>query len=119
MTDRISIEGIRVHAFHGVLDSEREAGQEFAIDVHMFLDLSAPAATDELAMTVDYAEVAGAVHDLVSGHRWDLIETVAERVAEAVLGHAAVGEVEVTVHKPHAPVPAVIKDVSVTIRRHR
>ncbi|MCD2441569.1 dihydroneopterin aldolase [Agromyces sp. SYSU K20354] len=117
--DRITITGLRVHANHGVFDFERAAGQEFVIDVSVAVDLAAAASGDDLAATVHYGELAEAVVAAVERDPVDLIETVAERVAGVALGWAAVDEVEVTVHKPQAPISVPFSDVSVTIVRGR
>ena len=117
--DRITLTGLRVHANHGVFDFERAAGQEFVIDVSVAVDLAAAASGDDLARTVHYGELAEAVVAAVEGDPVDLIETVAERVAGVALGWAAVDEVEVTVHKPQAPISVPFADVSVTIVRGR
>ena len=117
--DRITLTGLRVHANHGVFDFERAAGQEFVIDVSVAVDLSAAASGDDLGRTVHYGELAEAVVAAVERDPVDLIETVAERVAGVALGWAAVDEVEVTVHKPEAPISVPFDDVAVTIVRSR
>ena len=117
--DRITLTGIRVRAHHGVFDFEREQGQEFVIDVSVAIDLAAAASGDELGRTVHYGELAVAVAEAVERDPVDLIETVAERIAAIALGFAAVEEVEVTVHKPEAPIRVPFTDVSVTIVRGR
>jgi 7,8-dihydroneopterin aldolase/epimerase/oxygenase len=117
--DRITLTGVRVRAHHGVFDVEREQGQEFVIDVSVAVDLSAAASGDDLRRTVHYGELAEAVVGAVERDPVDLIETVAERVAAVALAHPAVEEVEVTVHKPEAPIPVPFADVAVTIVRGR
>ena len=117
--DRITLTGLRVRAHHGVFDFERAEGQEFVIDVSVAVDLAAAAASDELDRTVHYGELAEAVVAAVERDPVDLIETVAERVAVVALGFAAVDEVEVTVHKPQAPITVPFDDVAVTIVRGR
>ena len=117
--DRITLTGLRVHANHGVFDFERAAGQEFVIDVSVAVDLAAAASGDDLGRTVHYGELAEAVVAAVERDPVDLIETVAERIARVALGWAAVDEVEVTVHKPQAPISVPFTDVSVTIVRGR
>ena len=113
----IRLTGIEVFARHGALAVERRRGQTFVVDLVIELDLSAAGESDDLADTVDYGMLAVKVHDLVAGERWNLIERVAARVAEMVLEFEAVQAVEVTVHKPQAPIPVPFEDVSVTIRR--
>ena len=117
--DRITLTGVRVRAHHGVFDFEREQGQEFVIDVSVAVDLAAAASVDDLDRTVHYGELAEAVAAAVRRDPVDLIETVAERVAAVALGYPAVEEVEVTVHKPEAPITVPFSDVAVTIVRAR
>ncbi|WP_448005980.1 dihydroneopterin aldolase [Agromyces bauzanensis] len=117
--DRIAVTGIRVRAHHGVFDFERAEGQEFVIDVSVAVDLAAAASGDDLGRTVHYGELTEAVAAAVERDPVDLIETVAERVAGVALGFSAVEEVEVTVHKPQAPIAVPFADVSVTIVRGR
>lgn len=119
MSDRIEIRGLRVQGHHGVLDSERRDGQTFAVDIALETDISAAAASDDLAQTVDYAVVAKRVASIVGGEPVDLIETLAARIADACLVEARVTAVEVAVHKPEAPVGVPFDDVVVTIRRER
>lgn len=118
-TDRITLTGLRVQAHHGVFDFERENGQMFVVDVMAWLDLSAASGSDDLARTVHYGELAEEVAEAVATSPVDLIETVAERVANVVLAHEAVTVTEVTVHKPQAPITVPFGDVSVTIVRRR
>ena len=117
--DRITLTGVRVRAHHGVYDFEREQGQEFVIDVSVAVDLSAATSGDDLGATVHYGELAEAVVAAVERDPVDLIETVAERVAAVALDYPAVDEVEVTVHKPEAPISVPFTDVAVTIVRGR
>jgi dihydroneopterin aldolase len=115
----IRLAGLEVFAYHGVLASEKERGQRFLIDVEVALDLTTAGATDRLEDTIDYGALARAVHERVATERWDLLERVAERVAELVLELPKVELVTVTVHKPEAPLPIGFEDVAVTVRRHR
>jgi len=117
--DRISLVGLRVFGRHGVLHTEREQGQEFVADAVLWLDASAAAATDDLSLTVDYGVLAGRLAEIIGGEPVALIETLAERLAAACLADERVGQAEVTVHKPTAPVGVPVTDVSVTIRRSR
>lgn len=118
-TDSITLTGLRITAHHGVFDFEREDGQEFVIDVTVWLDFRAAAAADDLARTIHYGELAGEVADAVRRDPVDLIETLAERIAEVVLDHEAAERVRVTVHKPQAPIEIPFADVSVQIERQQ
>ncbi len=117
MGDHIDLVGIEVFAHHGVFPEEREQGQPFVIDVRLGVDLEDAGSSDDLEDTVDYGVLVQRIHDLVAGERWDLIERVAQRVADAVLDEPKVSFVTVTVHKPRAPVPLKVADVAVTITR--
>jgi len=119
-SDRISLLGLRAFGRHGVLDHERRDGQEFLVDAVLWLDTRPAAAADDLALTVDYGTLAAGLAAVVSGEPVALIETLAGRLAAACLSaDQAVREVEITVHKPQAPVSVPVRDVTVTIRRSR
>ena len=117
--DRIALTGLEVFAHHGVFDFERERGQRFVIDAEVFVDMRAAAAGDELASTVNYAELASAILADAAADPVDLIETLAERLAGVALGFAGVDRARITVHKPDAPIDARFADVSVSITRWR
>jgi 7,8-dihydroneopterin aldolase/epimerase/oxygenase len=117
--DRIAITGIEVFGHHGALPHERELGQRFVVDVVLELDLEPAARSDALGDTVDYGELSARVAELVAGEASDLIEAVAGRVADHCLADGRVAVVEVTVHKPNAPLPVVAREVSVSLRRTR
>ncbi len=119
MSDRIVLQGVSAHGFHGVLPEERRDGQTFVVDVTMEVDLSQPGASDDLSDTVNYAEVAGDIVDILTGEPLKLIESVADRIATAVLSRPLVESVQVVVHKPQAPVGHPFTDVQVRIDRHR
>jgi len=117
--DRITLTGLRVHGWHGVHDFERRDGQEFVVDATVWLDLGPAAATDDLSATLDYGALAQRAARIVGGQPYNLIETVAARIATEVLSDQRVQAVEVTVHKPQAPIPLSFTDVSVTTHRRR
>ncbi len=117
--DRIGLRGLRVRGYHGVLDSERRDGQEFLIDAVLAVDTRPAAAADDLSLTVDYAGLSERLAGIVAGEPVRLIETLAERLAQACLAEPAVRQAEITVHKPNAPISLPFGDVSVTIRRER
>jgi len=117
--DRIQLRGLTVRGHHGVLEHERRDGQDFVVDVTVWIDLDAAAASDDLRDTVDYGELARRVSDIVGGPARNLIETVAADVAEDVMRDQRIDAVEVVVHKPQAPIPLAFNDVSVVARRSR
>lgn len=115
--DRIVIEGVSAHGRHGVLDFEKREGQTFVVDVAMEVDLSQAGRSDDLSHTVNYAEVAAAVVARITGPPFDLIERLAEVIADDVLANELIESVEVVVHKPEAPVGYPFTDVQVRITR--
>lgn len=118
-TDRITLTGVGSVGYHGVLDSEKQTGQPFFVDITMFTDFTQAAAADNVAHTVNYAEVAEVIREIVTAESLDLIETLAERIASAVLEKFPLLAVELTVHKPKAPIEVTFADVSVTIFREK
>jgi dihydroneopterin aldolase len=119
MTDRIELRGLTVRGHHGVFDHERADGQNFVVDVTVWIDLADAAASDDLADTYDYGILAERVAAVVTGPARKLIETVAGEIADDVMQDQRVHAVEVTVHKPHAPIPQAFDDVAVVARRSR
>ena len=117
--DEIVLTGLTVFGRHGVYEHERQDGQEFTIDLRLRLPLAAAAASDDVADTVHYGELAEKVAAVVAGEPVDLIETLAERIAVVALGDERVHDVTVTVHKPHAPIPLNFADVAVIVHRRR
>ncbi len=115
--DRIALTGLRVHGRHGVLPEERRDGQDFLVDAVLHLDLRPAGETDDLARTVHYGELADRLAAVVAGEPVDLLETLAGRLAAVCLASGPVERVELTVHKPSAPVAQVFADVSVTVVR--
>jgi len=111
--DRIALSGVSARGFHGVFEFERREGQTFVLGV----DTRRAAQTDDLADTVDYGSVGSDVVAAIEGEPLDLIEGLAQRIAEACLARDGVEAVEVTVHKPQAPLPVPVADVAVTITR--
>ena len=117
--DRIELRGLRVFARHGVLDEERRNGQEFVIDAVLWLDTRPAAAGDDLSKTIDYGALASRLVRSAGEPPVRLIETLAERLAADCLSEPLVAEVEITVHKPKAPIDHPFSDVTVVIRRAR
>ncbi len=117
MADRITLTGLELFGYHGVYPAEKRDGQRFVVDITVWLDLTDAVATDDLARTANYGELAELAGRVVAGPTRDLIETVAGEIADEVMRGYPVHAVEVTVHKPAAPIPRTFADVSVTIRR--
>src|ERR1700674_1304128 len=120
MSDRIFIEGLSLHAYHGVMPHEAKVGQSFSIDLDLEIDLSAAARSDKVADTVSYDKVVECVSKAFGAQRFRLIEAAAGRVADAVRAAFPTGrQIKGTIHKPHAPIAATFSDVGVTLVRAR
>jgi dihydroneopterin aldolase len=120
VTDTVFVTGLAVHAYHGVMDHEATVGQTFRLDLVLDVDLSAASRSDKLAHTVGYDQIVNVASLAFCTRRHRLVEAAAGAVAEAVLSRfPQVSRVQVTVHKPHAPIAATFADVGVTIIRGR
>jgi 7,8-dihydroneopterin aldolase/epimerase/oxygenase len=117
MTDELSILGVECFAHHGVFDFERREGQTFSIDLTLGVDTRGAAASDDLQDTVDYGTLVDRVKAAVESDPVDLIETVAQRIADVCLADGRVEWARVTIHKPDAPIDATFRDVALTITR--
>ena len=120
MSDRIFINGLSLHAYHGVMAYEAKVGQTFTIDLELEINLAAAARTDKVVDTVSYDKVVDCASRAFCDRRCRLIEAAAGQVADAVLAaFTRVRKIKVTIHKPHAPIPATFSDVGVTLVRGR
>lgn len=117
MTDTITLTGVRANGTHGVLDFEHQRAQPFVVDATLHLDLAAAGQSDALADTIDYGSAAKAIVEVIEGEHVDLIERLAQLIADRLLAMPAVVAVDITVHKPHAPIAVPFDDVAVTISR--
>ncbi len=117
--DSITLTGLRAFGHHGVFEHERADGQEFVLDVTVWMDLAPASSDDDLARTIHYGILAEQVVAAVEVDPVDLIETLAERVAGVVLDNPSALRTRVTVHKPQAPITVPFDDVAVTITRSR
>ena len=119
VTDELSVLGIECFGHHGVFDFERREGQVFVVDLVLGFDTRPPAASDDLQDTVDYGSLVASVKAAVENDPVDLVETLAQRIAEVCLLDRRVEWARVTVHKPDAPIDATFSDVVLTITRTR
>ena len=117
MTDQIAITGVECFGHHGVFAAEKEQGQLFYVDLVLGVDLFRASHSDDLGDTVDYGTLTTRVREAVENDPVDLIETVAQRIADVVLTDSRVEWVRVTLHKPHAPIEGRFADVAVSITR--
>lgn len=119
MTDELQIRGIECYGHHGVFEFERREGQVFILDLVLGLDTRLAATSDDLHDTVDYGSLVSSAKAAVENDPVDLIETLAQRIANICLLDDRVEWAKVTVHKPDAPIDATYSDVALTITRKR
>ena len=118
--DRILISGLTFYGYHGVQPEEKVLGQRFTADVEIGLDLANAGVTDDLEHTVNYVDVQRIVGDAIEGRSRNLIEAVAEQIAQSLLADTAAQWVAVRLSKPSAPIPGTATgSVAVEIRRER
>ncbi len=118
MSDVISLTGIWGFGYHGVFDHEAKNGQDFFVDLEIYLDLARASVSDDLADTIDYGALADIVVEEITGERVQLIERLAGRIADRIKSaNPQISNIAVTVHKPKAPISAQASDISVTITR--
>jgi dihydroneopterin aldolase len=115
----IELKGLTVHGHHGVYENERQQGQAFVVDVCLEVDLQKSIASDDVADTVHYGELADELAAIVAGDPVKLIETLTSRLLDHCLNSPLVQAATVTVHKPHAPIPHAFGDVAVTLSGRR
>ncbi|KUG04999.1 dihydroneopterin aldolase [hydrocarbon metagenome] len=117
--DKIIARGLVFYGKHGVLETEKNIPQRFEVDIILHKDLKDAAAQDDLDHTVNYADIFYNVRKIVETESYNLIETLAENIANMILAEYAVENVEVTVYKPCAPVDGEFKYFAVKIERGR
>lgn len=115
--DRITLTGVTAVGHHGVFDFERREGQPFVVDAVLHLDFTKAAESDDVMDTAHYGEVAQRITDWISGEPLNLIEALAVRIADSLLSEFPLLAVDVTVHKPQAPIEVPFGDVAVTVHR--
>ncbi len=120
MSDAIFVNGLVLHAYHGVMPHEAKVGQPFGLDLELDIDLGEASRTDTLKSTVSYELLVKTASEAFCAKRYRLVEAAAGAVAEAVLDrYPRVRSIRVTVRKPHAPIAATFDDVGVSISRDR
>ena len=115
--DKIILKGIQFHGYHGVAEAERQLGQKYEIDLELMTDLSAAGKTDDLAHTIDYAQVVQLVIEIGTQGSFRLFEALAETIADAILAQFQIEEVRITVKKLSPPIEPTLTYAGVEIHR--
>lgn len=118
MSDYIEITGLKIFAYHGVLEEEKKNGQDFFVNARLFYDMHPAGTSDKLEQALNYADACAYMTAVFKEVRFDLIEAAAEHLCEALLLHyPALEKVALTLRKPHAPIGLPFGDVSVNMVR--
>lgn len=118
--DKIYVNGMAFYGYHGVFPEETKLGQRFGVDLTVELDLEKAGRTDELEYSVNYGELYAVCRSIVEGEPVKLVETLAERIAAAVLvSFSAIQSCTVKVIKPDPPIPGHYHSVAIEITRSR
>ncbi|HHU81411.1 MAG TPA: dihydroneopterin aldolase [Firmicutes bacterium] len=116
-SDRLVLKKMVFYGYHGAFAAEKELGQQFEVDVELYLDLKSAAAADDLELSVNYVEVYTLVKEIVEEREFSLIETLAETIAGEILSAYTVEEAVVRVRKPFPPSGGILDHVEVEISR--
>ncbi len=117
--DKIILKGIRFHGYHGIAEAERQLGQKYEIDIELTTDLSAAGKTDDLAHTINYAQVVQLIVEIGTQQSFQLFETLAETIVEAIFAQFQIEEVRITVKKLSPPIEPTLTYAGVEIHRKR
>ncbi|MHA6481504.1 dihydroneopterin aldolase [Paenibacillus sp. strain BS8-2] len=118
--DRMIVTGMRFYGYHGVFPEENKLGQQFYVDLELHMDLEQAAQNDDLAATINYAELHAFTKGIVEGPPFKLIEALTGHIASRVLeAYTMINEVTVRVTKPHPPFDIHFDGVTIELRRKR
>jgi len=117
MPDRILLQGVQFYGYHGIYDEERRLGQRFLVDVELRLDVSGAASADDVSAAIDYGQVHALVLEVGTQHKFKLLETLATRIASAILERFPIRSVTVRATKPAPALPGALAGVSVEVTR--
>jgi 7,8-dihydroneopterin aldolase/epimerase/oxygenase len=117
--DWIRLSQIRCYGFTGFLPEEQVLGQWFEVDLAMQVEVRSAGLSDRIEDTLDYRSVIARVQRLVQTERFALVERLAEAIATSILEESQVQEVQVQLHKLHAPIPDFNGRITIDITRRR
>ncbi|HVJ50491.1 dihydroneopterin aldolase [Desulfitobacterium sp.] len=117
--DAIHLKGLEFYGYHGVMPEEKVLGQRFIVDVDLYQDLRKPGSSDQVADTINYAEVYQLIKTIVTSEPFHLLERLAEEIAKQMLNAFSCEALRVEIHKPQAPIPGLFEDASVEIWREK
>ena len=121
MVDKIIIKGLRVFAYHGVNEDEKQNGQNFIVDCILLIDRGKFRFDDDISSTISYSKAAKKIKSTMLIKSYDLIEAAAEHIARDLFKeYTHLLEAEITLKKPDAPINDLEFDyMAVNIKRKR
>ena len=117
--DKIRLKNIQIYAYHGLHPEEKNIGQKFQIDIELSADLKKPCRTDSINDTIDYYKVYEIAEQCLKNNRSNLIEYVAQNIANKVLAISGVVDIQVVVRKPSVPIDGICDSIEVEIFRKK
>lgn len=118
--DKIYVNQMEFWGYHGLFPEENKLGQRFYVDVELELDLRPASESDDMTKSIDYGAIYETCKDIVEGKAYNLVETVAERIAAALLEQFSLLEAcRIKVYKPDPPIPGHYQSVAIDIYRSR
>jgi dihydroneopterin aldolase len=118
--DKIILEGMTFYGYHGATMEEKQLGQRFIVDVELETSLARSGQSDQLSDTIDYGAVFQCVHQIVTGPSKNLLEALAEEIANTILGTFPAQGVRIRVKKPAVPIKnSILTYAAVEIFRSR
>ncbi len=119
MSDRIILDAMVFQGTHGVYEEEQQNPQPFEVDVELALNLQPAGLSDDLERTIDYSRVFDTCRQIVESTRFNLIEALAEAIAQEILAGFPADEVTIRIRKPRAQMGGTLHAAGVEIRRRR
>lgn len=117
LADRLILKNMVFYGYHGAFAAERELGQRIEVDVELHLNLKPAGSADDLELSVNYVEVYTIVKDIVEEREFNLMEAIAETIAEEILSAYTLEEVVVRVRKPNPPSGGIMDYLEAEVRR--
>lgn len=118
--DAIIMENMGFYGYHGVMEQEKSLGQKFFVDAYLYLPLKKAGETDNLNLSVSYAQVYETIKEIVTQERFNLLEALSERICSEVLSsYPLVQKIKVRIKKPEAPVAGIFDYFGVEMERER
>ena len=115
----IRLTNMSFYGYHGNSAAEKETGRRFEVDCEFVVDIGRAAETDSLSKTVDYTRVYSMIEDILKNNKFNLIETLADRMADAVFDNFDIDKLKIKVRKMTPPIPGNIDFFEIETERSR